>query len=146
MDSSTFHQQFNQFFPTISFFETRATKEAVAEFKLQTDFLFKHSFGDNEVDEINHLRLMIDRVQNDSSLPDFQRCAGTLLHRLFLSETFAPESTDSLSYIAALADERAGLIKSLEDLHTKMATYKKIKDEHPRLMSLCYAQRLKVIR
>ena len=141
MDSSTFHEKFNHLFSAISFFESRATKEAVAEFKLQTDFLFRHSFGDNEGDEINHLRFMIDRVQIDSSLPDFQRCAGTVRYRLFLSATFAPESTDSLAYIAALADKRAGLIKSLEDLHTNMATYKKIKDEHPRLMSLFYAER-----
>ena len=71
MNSSTFHEKFNYYFSVISFFESRATKEAVAEFKLQTDFLFRHSFGDNEMDEINHLRLMLDRVQNDSSLPDF---------------------------------------------------------------------------
>ena len=68
MDSSTFHEKFNHYFSAISFFGSRATKEAVTEFKLQTDFLFRHSFGDNEVDEINHMRLMMDRAQDDSSL------------------------------------------------------------------------------
>ena len=141
MVSSTFHQKFNQFSPTIAFLESCATKEALAEFKLQTYFLFRQSLGDNEMYESNNSRLMIHRVQNDSSLPDFQRCACTVLHRLFLSETFAPESNDSIADIAALADKRAGSIEPLEDQQTIMATYKKIKDEHPRLMSLFYAQR-----